>query len=107
MRRKFHDDKSTYRYTHSKFQTEMKPHKNARLALKALHIAGTKKSKIKVILSDISQAIESISTDKASIEFLPSYGDLHDEFIINNQFRVIKNQTGRIHFGVLCHSSVS
>ena len=47
----------------------MKPHKNARLALKALHIAGAKKSKIKVILSDISQAIESISTDKASIEF--------------------------------------
>ena len=48
----------------------MKPHKNARLALKALHIAGTKKSKIKLILPDISQAIESISTDKASIEFL-------------------------------------
>ena len=85
----------------------MKPHKNARLALKALHIAGTKKSKIKVILTDISQAIESISTDKASIEFLPSHCDFDDEFIINNQFRVIKNQTGRIHFGVLFHSSVS
>jgi len=54
----------------TKCKTEMKPHKNARLALKALHIAGTKKSKIKIILSDISQAIESISTDKASIEFL-------------------------------------
>ena len=85
----------------------MKPHKNARLALKALHIAGTKKSKIKVILSDISQAIESISTDKASIEFLPFYCDFDDELVINNQFRVIKNQTGRIHFGVLFHSSVS
>jgi len=48
----------------TKCKTEMKPHKNARLALKALHIAGTKKSKIKVILTDISQAIESISTDK-------------------------------------------
>ena len=85
----------------------MKPHENARLALKALHIAGTKKSKIKVILSDISQAIESISTDKASIEFLSFCCDFDDEFKINNQFRVIKNQTGRIHFGVLFHSSVS
>ena len=47
----------------------MKPHKNARLALKALHTAGTSRKGIKRIIPDISSAIEKISTDKASIDF--------------------------------------
>jgi len=42
----------------------MKPHKHARLALKALHQAGQEKKRIKRIIPDISSAIEKISDIK-------------------------------------------
>jgi hypothetical protein len=42
----------------------MKPHKNARLALKALHQAGTSRKNIRRVMPDISSAIDKISTDK-------------------------------------------
>jgi hypothetical protein len=42
----------------------MKPHKHARIALKALHQAGQEKKRIKRIIPDISSAIEKISDIK-------------------------------------------
>lgn len=45
-------------------KADMKPHKHARLALKALHQAGQNKKNIRKILPDISTAIDKISTSK-------------------------------------------
>lgn len=47
-----------------KCKAEMKPHKHARIALKALHQAGQEKKRIKRIIPDISSAIEKISDIK-------------------------------------------
>jgi hypothetical protein len=48
----------------TKCKAEMKPHKNARLALKMLHQAGTSRKNVRRIIPDISSAIDKISTDK-------------------------------------------
>lgn len=45
-------------------KSEMKPHKHARLALKALHQAGSNKKSVRKILPDISTAIDKISAAK-------------------------------------------
>jgi len=50
----------------NKCKAEMKPHKHARVALKALHQAGQEKKRIKRIIPDISSAIEKISDIKGS-----------------------------------------
>ena len=59
----------------------MKPHKHARLALKALHQAGQEKKRIKRIIPDISSAIEKISDIKVSCR--PELCLLLEDFGIN------------------------
>ena len=60
----------------------MKPHKHARVALKALHQAGQEKKRIKRIIPDISSAIEKISDIKVKASFL-------EYFVICGTFRAV------------------
>jgi len=50
----------------NKCKAEMKPHKQAKTALKALHEVGTEKKRIKRILPDIGTAIKKISDIKGN-----------------------------------------